>query len=121
MKNLFRFLLLFIVIITFVSCETDFDVIADYKEVAIVYGLLDQSEAVHYLRINKAFLGKGNAISYAQIADSSSFGVQLKSYWLIQLQVELVKTLFSTQLLFLIRSQEIFIRLGNCFMPLIKC
>lgn len=78
MKKLFRLLLLFIVPVAFVSCETDFDVIADYKEVAIVYGLLDQSEPVHYLRINKAFLGKGNALTYAQVADSSSFGANIR-------------------------------------------
>ncbi len=70
-------LLLFItlpVLLIFSSCETDFDVTADYKEIAIVYGLLSQNDTVHYLRINKAFLGDGSAIQYADIQDSSSFG-----------------------------------------------
>lgn len=77
MKKLIRLFLLFITPFLLVSCETDFDVIAEYKEVAIVYGLLDQTDSVHYLRINKAFLGKGNSITYAQIADSSSFGADI--------------------------------------------
>ncbi len=78
MKKLFRLLFLFILPAILVSCETDFNVIADYKEVAIVYGLLNQNDSIHYLRINKAFLGNGNALTYAQVADSSSFGANIK-------------------------------------------
>ena len=74
MKNIVRLVLVFIVTGQLLSCETDFDVIASYKEVAIVYGLLNQSDSVQYLRINKAFLGEGNSLSYAQVADSSTFG-----------------------------------------------
>jgi len=78
MKKLFRLLILSIIPGLLISCETDFNVIADYKEVAIVYGLLNQNDSVHYLRINKAFLGSGNSLTYAQIADSSSFGAGIK-------------------------------------------
>jgi hypothetical protein len=78
MKKFLRLFILFIIPVSFLSCETDFDVIADYKEVAIVYGLLNQNDTIHYLRINKAFLGEGNALTYAQVADSSSFGADIK-------------------------------------------
>jgi hypothetical protein len=77
MKKVIRLLFLFFVPVLLISCETDFDVIADYKEVAIVYGLLNQNDSIHYLRINKAFLGAGNALTYAQVADSSSFGADI--------------------------------------------
>jgi hypothetical protein len=77
MKNIVRLFLVFIVAGQMLSCETDFDVIADYKEVAIVYGLLNQSDSIQYLRINKAFLGEGNSLSYAQVADSSTFGADI--------------------------------------------
>jgi hypothetical protein len=77
MKKLFRLLILFVIPCSYVSCETDFDVITDYKEVAIVYGLLNQSDTIHYLRINKAFLGPGNALTYAQVPDSSSLGTDV--------------------------------------------
>jgi hypothetical protein len=77
MKKFYRFLFLIIVSFTMFQCETNFDVIADYKEVSIVYGLLNQNDSVHYLRVNKAFLGDGNALSYAQVADSSSYGADI--------------------------------------------
>ncbi len=77
MKKIFRLFLVLIVAGHMLSCETDFDVIADYKEVAIVYGLLNQNDSVQYLRINKAFLGDGNSLTYAQVADSSTFGADI--------------------------------------------
>lgn len=55
------------------SCETDIDVTADWKDITVVYGLLSQNDTLHYLKINKAFLGDGNALEYAQIEDSSSY------------------------------------------------
>jgi hypothetical protein len=78
MKRLFRLFFLFFCPCLLLSCETDFNVIADYKEVAIVYGLLNQADSVHYLRINKAFLGEGNSLTYAKVADSSSFGADIR-------------------------------------------
>ncbi|NCA85018.1 MAG: DUF4249 family protein [Clostridia bacterium] len=66
-------LLLIPLSIAFTSCETDVDINADWEEITIVYGLLNQQDDVHYLRINKAFLG-GNALEIAKIADSSSYG-----------------------------------------------
>jgi hypothetical protein len=78
MKKSFQLFFLFFIPWFFTSCETDFDVITDYKEVAIVYGLLNQNDTIHYLRINKAFLGDGNSLTYATIADSSTFGADIK-------------------------------------------
>ncbi len=77
MKKLFRLFIPLVILFSVLSCETDFDVIADYKEVAVVYGLLNQNDTIHYLRISKAFLGEGNALTYAKVADSSSFGADI--------------------------------------------
>ncbi len=55
------------------ACSTDLEVIGNYKETLVVYGLLDQSQPKQYVKINKAFLGEGNAFSYAQIKDSVQF------------------------------------------------
>lgn len=55
------------------SCSSDFDVIGEYEETTIVYGLLDQSEDVHYIKINKSFLGPGDANAYALVRDSSEY------------------------------------------------
>ena len=55
------------------ACSTDIDITAPYKENTIVYALLDRDSAVQYVRINKAFLGPGNAFVYAQVPDSSEY------------------------------------------------
>jgi len=59
--------------ILFSSCETDFNVNADWKEVTVVYGLLDQNEDKQYIRINKAFLGNENAYVMASVTDSVNY------------------------------------------------
>ncbi|MCE3280121.1 MAG: hypothetical protein K0S44_2312 [Bacteroidetes bacterium] len=57
----------------FSACSTDLEVIGDWKETMVVYGLLDQSQPKQYIKINKAFLGEGNAFEFAQIKDSVQF------------------------------------------------
>jgi hypothetical protein len=52
------------------SCKNDLDVIDDYKETTIVYSLLNFKDTSQYIRIQKAFLGEGNAYLMAQHADS---------------------------------------------------
>lgn len=74
-RRILRISVFFSVLLSlFTSCETDFDLTADWKDITIVYGLMSQNDSVHYFKINKAFLGEGNAYTYAQIADSSSYG-----------------------------------------------
>lgn len=55
------------------ACKDDIDLSPDGKETAIVYALLDQSDSIHYVRINRAFYGGTNALEIAQIPDSSYF------------------------------------------------
>ena len=57
----------------FTSCESDFDINADWEEVTVVFGLLDQSQEKQFIRINKAFLGNESAYLMAQEADSLNF------------------------------------------------
>ncbi len=79
MKRFFLFLLVLSgFTVAFQSCETDFDVTAPYKDITVVYGLLSQNDSVHYIKINKAFIGEGNALEYAQNEDSSSYGNKLE-------------------------------------------
>lgn len=65
--------LIFASAILLTACSTDFELIGDWKETMVVYGLLDQSQPKQYIKINKAFLGEGNALEYAQIKDSAQF------------------------------------------------
>jgi hypothetical protein len=69
-----RFLsLLFLAALFLQSCSEDVNLAGDFKETAIVYGLLDQADSIHYVKITRAFIGPGNALDIAQIADSSYF------------------------------------------------
>jgi len=72
MKKTLLFSFFISLIMMFSACETDFDIDAEWKEITIVYGLLNQQDTAHYFRINKAFLG-GNALEIAKIEDSSSY------------------------------------------------
>lgn len=56
------------------GCSTDLDINADYKEITVVYGLLNQRDSVHLVKINKGFLGEGNALEMALVADSNEYG-----------------------------------------------
>ncbi|MCF8232274.1 MAG: hypothetical protein K9J27_08800 [Bacteroidales bacterium] len=72
--NKFSLIILFIFGgLLFQSCETDFDVTAEWQDITIVYGLLDQNDSVHEIKINKAFLGDGSLIKYAANEDSSLY------------------------------------------------
>ena len=55
------------------GCSTDLEVNAPYKEITVVYGLPNRTDRTHWVRINKAFLGEGDAFVYAQIPDSNEY------------------------------------------------
>jgi hypothetical protein len=65
--------LIFITAFVIGSCETDFPIITEWKDITVVYGLLDQKDSVQYIKINKAFLGEGNALTFAQEYDSVNY------------------------------------------------
>lgn len=78
-------ILLFALTLFFVTgCSNDFDLTEDWKDITVVYGLLDQSEAVQYIRVEKAFLDPTtSAIQIAQIADSlyyDNIRVELRAF-----------------------------------------
>lgn len=55
------------------SCSTDVDLLEEYKPITVVYGLLNKNEGIQYIKVNKAFLGEGNALIMAQQSDSSNY------------------------------------------------
>ncbi|MCB0699105.1 MAG: hypothetical protein H6551_11690 [Chitinophagales bacterium] len=75
MKNLIVASLLAVLAVTgFSSCSEDFTVTAPYRQVTVVYGILDQKDSSHYIRIQKAFLDENkSAIDMAKDADSSFY------------------------------------------------
>ena len=64
-------------VLLFNACSTDVDLYADYKDITVVYGLLDSDKDTNYVKINKAFLGPGNALEIALIADSCNYPYKL--------------------------------------------
>jgi len=81
MKYFIRYSLWILVILAITSCNDEFDLNADYKDITVVYGLLDQGINTNennnndtiFIRLNKAFLGEGDAMEMAQIPDSSNY------------------------------------------------
>ncbi len=57
----------------FTSCKDDIDLASNSKASAVVYGLLDASDSVHMIKINRAFVSNGNSLEIAQIPDSNYF------------------------------------------------
>ena len=49
--------------------ETDFDINADWKDITVVYGALNQNDSVHTSE-SEAFLSKGNVMQMALEPDS---------------------------------------------------
>jgi len=75
----FRFMPLFLLLVpALFSCDKSLNVNADWKDVTVVYGLLDQTKDTTYIKITKAFLGEGDALMFSKIPDSSNYPNKLE-------------------------------------------
>ncbi|MBI3511251.1 MAG: DUF4249 family protein [Bacteroidetes bacterium] len=71
---IFRFIFIpAFILVVYGGCKNTLDINADYKDVLVCYGLLDPHDSVQYVRIDKVFLGEGNALVMAQNNDTISF------------------------------------------------
>ncbi|OFY76553.1 MAG: hypothetical protein A2265_11040 [Bacteroidetes bacterium RIFOXYA12_FULL_33_9] len=74
---------LIILSVFFNSCTTEFDVIDEWKDITVIYCLLNQNDTIHYAKIEKAFLGEADAYEMAKISDSlyyDNITVSLEEY-----------------------------------------
>lgn len=55
------------------SCEVDFSPNAPWKEIPVVYSVLDQDDDTSWVRVEKCYLGEGNLYSYSSISDSINY------------------------------------------------
>lgn len=65
--------ILFLLISTglgFFSCKNEVDITGQYQDMPIVYCLLNPNDSAHYVRIQKAYLVDGNALTTAKVPDS---------------------------------------------------
>jgi hypothetical protein len=62
-----------LLILALYSCRNDLKLNAPYKEIPLVYAVLSPQEAEHKIRVNKIFLGEGDANIMAKVADSVNY------------------------------------------------
>ncbi len=80
--------ILLIIGLTIQSCEDEVDLLAPYKATPVIYGVLDYTADTQFVRINKTYLGAGDANLYAQIKDSVEYDPAEVEVWLIKKELE---------------------------------
>ena len=55
------------------GCSTEVDLTAPYDSIPVVYGLLELQTDTQWVKINRTWLGEGNQLLAAQVADSSEY------------------------------------------------
>ena len=82
-KSILSLCSVFACLLMFNACSTDVDLYADYKDITVVYGLLDSGADTNFIKINKAFCGDNdnpiNAQEVALIPDSSNYSGKLEA------------------------------------------
>ena len=77
MKKTFFSLFMLVLMGFMAACNTRVDLYADYKEVPVVYGLIDATQDTNYIKIIRAFSGSNdspiNTHEVALIADSCNY------------------------------------------------
>ncbi|MDX2248851.1 MAG: DUF4249 family protein [Bacteroidia bacterium] len=73
MKNLY--LLIFCLVLT--ACSESVEINAPYKDIWVVYGVLNPQEKFQYIRISRAFQAEENAWNYAAANDQSVKGLKV--------------------------------------------
>jgi len=82
MKKLTLLILSCATIAVFNSCSNDFDLVDNWRDIPVVFGLLNANNSTQYIRVEKAFLDEStSALVLAQEADSlyySNISVKLE-------------------------------------------
>lgn len=86
MKRIFLSLCcIVLVVLGLVSCKPDVELTSDYKDVTVVYGLLNPLDQYQYIKIYKGYLTKDNALVWAKDLDNISYyndiTVKLEEYY----------------------------------------
>lgn len=74
----YSLLLIIIFIVSFQACNNELDINAPEEDIAVVYGILDVRDTIHYIKITKAFNGDESAYDMAQESSYSSYGDNLE-------------------------------------------
>lgn len=77
MMKTFRLFCWGLLLLSGLSCSTEFDPTAEPRDIWVVYGVLTPDDTVQYVRISKAFLPESDAFVYARENDQSVPGLQV--------------------------------------------
>lgn len=66
------------------SCTTDVDLNAPYKSTPVIVSVLNYTADTQFVRINRTYLGEGNASIYAQVRDSVQYDPSEVEAWLFK-------------------------------------
>ncbi len=72
-SNIFKLFLLLLIPLLTVSCEVEFSPNATWKEIPVVYCLLDQDDDTTWARVERCYLGEGSIYDYSSISDSINY------------------------------------------------
>lgn len=72
-NNLLRLFCITLVAVILVSCKPDVNLTSDYRDITVVYGLLNPLDQNHYVKIYKGYLTKDNAVVMAGDLDNISY------------------------------------------------
>ena len=61
------------VVAFFASCSTDVNIYAEYKQIPIIYGLLDANADTNFIKITRSFYVQGDPYESALNPDSSNY------------------------------------------------
>ena len=74
MKKILTSLLIPAALFLLPACSEKFNVAAPYKNITVIYGLLDKRDTAHYIRIQKAYLDQNkSALTMAKEPDSNFY------------------------------------------------
>lgn len=74
MKYISRLLLAALLLPVFTSCEVEFSPNADWKNVPVVYCVLDQDDDTSWVRVERCHLSNDGVYAYGQVRDSIFYG-----------------------------------------------
>lgn len=72
-RLIFYFLPFTFYLLTLTSCDVEFSPNAEWKEVPVVYCMLDQDDTFSYVRVEKCYLSNGDIYAPAAISDSINY------------------------------------------------
>lgn len=76
MKHTIYIYIIFVLSTFLFSCETKVDLNAEYKDITVVYGLINPNDSLHYIKINKVFLPDDGVNANTLAANQTNFNYE---------------------------------------------